>query len=115
MEHNRLDMIKHVSFKNDKKISFFRDYIPDHYDEIYSLFSLLKDAAVDYHDIIFDKPKEKDESFIFLFSLKKKKSLKLIISYLEEKNNIINYLRNKSYNVVLTENNDSVSLKFVKG
>lgn len=113
MECDRLDMIKHCSFKNDKKISFFRDYIPDHYEEIYSLFSLLKDAAIDYHDCKFDKPKEKDGSFIFLFSLKKNK-IKLIASHLKENDNIIKYMRNKSFNVVLEQNNDSVSLKFTK-
>lgn len=114
MEHDRLDMIKHISFENDKKISLFRNYIPDHYDEIYSLFSLLEDAAVDYHDLKFNKPKEKDDSFIFLFSSKKKKNIKLITAYLEENSNIVSYLRNKSYSVVLSENSDSVSLKFKK-
>lgn len=113
MENDRLDMIKHISFENDDDMSFFRDYIPDHYDEIYSLFSLLKDAAVDYHEIRFKKPKEKDDAFIFLFSLKKK-FIKLIASHLKENDNIISYMRNKSFNVVLNENDNSVSLKFKK-
>ena len=44
-----------------ENINLFKDFIPNHYDEIYSLFSLLKDAAVDYHNIDFDKHKKKDE------------------------------------------------------
>jgi len=113
MEQDRLDMIKHISFINKKNINLFKNYIPNHYDEIYSLFSLLKDAAIDYHDICFDKPKEKDESFIFLFTLKNK-YVKKLKSWLEDNNNIITYMRNKSFNVILSETNDSISLVFKK-
>ena len=113
MEQDRLDMIKHISFINKKNINLFKSYIPNHYDEIYSLFSLLKDAAIDYHDICFDKPKEKDESFIFLFTLKNK-YVKKLKSWLEDNNNIITYMRNKSFNVILNETNDSISLVFKK-
>ena len=112
LEHDRLDMIKHISFMNKKNINLFKDFIPNHYDEIYSLFSLLKDAAIDYHDMDFSKPKEEDDSFIFLFDLKDK-YLKKLSSYIEE-NAVISYMRNKSFNVILRETNDSFSLVFKK-
>ena len=110
METDRLDMLKHISFIGDKNLNLFKNYIPNHYDEVYSLFSLLDDAAIDYHDINFDKPIEKDDSFVFLFNLKKK-DLKKLKSYLNE-NNIISYLRNKKFIVVLNENDDNISLRF---
>ena len=109
-ENDRLDMLKHISFIGKKNLNLFKNYIPNHYDEVYSLFSLLKDAAIDYHDIDFDKPKEKDDSFVFLFNLKDK-HLKQLSAYLED-NNTISYLRNKSFNVVLTNNDDNISLRF---
>ena len=113
MDLNRLDMLKYISFINKRNLNLFEDYIPNHYDEIYSLFSLLEDAAIDYHEIYFDKPIEKDDSFIFLFNLKNKYSKKLK-SWLENNNNIIAYMRNKSFNVILKETNDSSSLVFKK-
>lgn len=113
MDLDRLDMIRHISFINKRNLNLFKSYIPNHYDEIYSLFSLLKDAAIDYHDIYFDKPIEKDDSFIFLFNLKNK-YIKKLKSCLEDNNNIVTYMRNKSFNVILKETNDSSSLVFKK-
>lgn len=107
---DRLDMLKHISFIGKKNLNLFKNYIPDHYDEVYSLFSLLNDAAIDYHNIEFDKPIEKDDSFVFLFTLKNK-YLKKLAKYLEE-NTVFTYLRNKTFNVVLTENDDNISLRF---
>ena len=107
MNNDRLDMLKHISFISKKNLNLFKNYIPNHYDEIYTLFSLLKEAAIDYHNIDFDKPKEKDDTFIFLFSLKNK-DRKLLVTYLEENNNIISFMRNKSFNVILPETNDSL-------
>ena len=109
-ENDRLDMLKHISFIGKKNLNLFKNYIPNHYDEVYSLFSLLKDAAIDYHEIDFDKPKEKDDSFVFLFNMKNK-YVKKLSAYLEN-NNVITYLRNKSFNVVLDNNDDNISLRF---
>lgn len=110
MEHDRLDMLKHISFINEKNLNLFKNYIPNHYDEIYSLFSLLHDANIDYHDIKFDKPKEKDDKFIFLFSCKSKIT-KTLSKYLEE-NSVISYMRNKDFNVILTDKDKNTSLEF---
>lgn len=110
MEQDRLDMLKHISFIGKKNLNLFKNYIPNHYDEVYTLFSLLNDAAIDYHDIDFDKPEEKDKSFVFLFSLKNK-YLKKLESHLNE-NNTISYMRNKTFNVVLNKDNDNISLRF---
>lgn len=108
--YDRLDMLKHISFIGKKNLNLFEKYIPDHYDQVYSLFSLLQDAAIDYRKIDFDKPMEKDDSFVFLFTLKEKHYQKLE-SYLKE-NSVIKYLRNKSFNVVLTQTDDNASLRF---
>lgn len=112
MDQDRLDMLKHISFINKKNLNLFKDYIPNHYDEIYTLFSLLKDAEIDYHDIDFDKPKEKDNSFIFILNAKKK-YIKILTKFIEN-NQIVNYMRNKSFNIEmhLDEENDYYLLIF---
>ena len=95
MGKDRLDMLKHISFINKKNLNLFKDYIPYHYDEIYSLFSLLNDASIDYHDIIFDKPKEKGDSFVFLFNTSKNKIIDKLKDHLNS-DNILRYMRNKN-------------------
>ena len=112
MDQDRLDMLKHISFINKKNLNLFKDYIPNHYDEIYTLFSLLRDAEIDYHDINFDKPKEKDNSFTFIFTTKKK-YIKILTKFIEN-NSIVSYMRNKSFNIDmhLDEENDNYLLIF---
>ena len=105
MEHDRLDMLKHISFINKKNLNLFKDYIPNHYDEIYTLFSLLKDAKIDYHDIDFDKPEEKNSSFIFIFTIKKK-HIKTLTKFIDD-NQEVTYMRNKSFNLKLHLNEEN--------
>lgn len=115
MVKNRLDMLSHISHiqLDDNELDVFRDYIPDHYAEVYSLFSFLNDAGVYYKTINFHEPEEKNDSFIFLLSLETKRDCRKLKNHLEKINGCANYLRNTKFNIILSNDGDIISMKFI--
>lgn len=113
MKKDRLSMLKKLTFIGEKNINIFSSYIPDHYDEIYTLYDLLNKASLNYFDIEFSKPIEKDESFIFVCNmpLEYSDSLK---QYLIDNGNIIKCMRNKPFNVYMKDNKSIIHIKFKK-
>ena len=45
MQHDRLTMLKKLSFIGENNINIFSSYIPDHYDEIYTLYDLFNKTS----------------------------------------------------------------------
>lgn len=98
-KHNRLDMLKNISlFDKHDDLSIFKSYIPNHYDEIYSLYNLLIESDIDYNDLDFEEPDEYDDSFTIKFKCDHKISKKLSNAINEDKK-IIKYLRKKSFKI----------------
>lgn len=99
--NNRLDMLKKISlFEKYDDMSIFESYIPNHYDEIYSIYTLFKKSEIDYNSINFNEPSENiDGSFNINFNctLGIFKKLEKFIS----SNKSIKYLRNYSYSLKL--------------
>ena len=96
MSNDRLDMLKKISlFEKYDDMSIFESYIPYHYDEIYSIYTLFKKSGIDYNSINFSEPSEKDGSFNINFICKKNifKKLEKFIST----NKCIEYIRNHPY------------------
>ena len=96
-KHDRLDMIKKISFIHNDDISVFENYIPDHYNEIYSLYSLLSDAKIDYNDIKFNEPII-DSELTFVLECKPSIS-ESIIAFINKIEYEISYLRKHSYSI----------------
>ena len=46
ISYDRMDMLEHLSFIGKNNIDIFSDYIPDHYDEIYTLYTLLEKLSI---------------------------------------------------------------------
>lgn len=114
MKKDRLSMLKKLTFIGEKNISIFNSYIPDHYDEIYTLYDLLNKTSLDYVDIDFYKPIEKDESFIFTCSMSHD-YFESLNTYLEKNKNIIKCMRNKPFRVSIKLINDTdTHIKFKK-
>lgn len=105
---NRLDMLRHLSFIGDDNLDIFESYIPSHYDEIYTLYTILKESKIQYNDIQFDNPIENDASFIFICDLKGNNFDKLN-KYIEKNDSIICCMRVKTFNIELIESDDNRS------
>lgn len=101
---DRLDMLKYISFIGEKNLSIFSSYIPHRYYEIYTLYSLLDEASVNYRDVTFFDPIAKDNSFVFVCSITES-DLKLLSKYLEKENNVFCAMRNKTFNIDINQDN----------
>lgn len=98
---DRLDMLKDLSMLDKyDDLHVFESYIPNHYDEIYSLYTLLIKSNVNYKDIDFDEPSENDGSFKIKFTCKENVFNK-IFKFIN-KNKVIKYLRDCSFEVDIT-------------
>lgn len=111
-KNDRLDMLKKISLidKYDN-LSIFESYIPKHYDEIYSIYTLLVESNIDYNDIMFNEPSEQNDGSLnikFICSHEVYSKLKKFI----EKNKVIKYLRKKSFSIELNhfQKNDFVDV-----
>lgn len=112
---DRLTMLKKLSFIGENNINIFSSYIPDHYDEIYSLYDLFKKTSLDYDKIEFWKPVENEQSFTFICSLPDD-YFKILEEYLEDNKSVIQYKRNKPFKIALKIGKDEkVHIKFKKG
>ena len=101
---DRLAMLKKLTFIGEKNINIFNSYIPDHYDEIYTLYDIIKKASLDYENISFYKPIEHEKSFVFVCDLNNQ-YFDILSDYLNENKNRIKCTRNKEF---------EISIKFVK-
>ena len=103
--NDRLDMLKIISlFEKYDDMSIFESYIPHHYDELYSIYTLFKKSGIDYNSIDFNEPSENnDGSFNINFNCTVNifKKLEKFIS----NNKSIKYLRNHSYSINLLSYN----------
>lgn len=107
-------MLKKLSFIGENNINIFSSYIPDHYDEIYSLYDLFNKTSLDYDKIEFWKPVENEHSFTFICSLPDN-YFKTLEEYLKDNNSIIKYKRNKPFSLSLKINKDGKThIKFKK-
>ena len=107
---NRLDMLKKLSFITDKQLNIFSSYIPDHYDEIYTLYTLLNKASLNYIDIDFEKPVCDEDKFSFVCRLSKS-DYKKIDNFLSENKNL-KCMRNKGFMVSLDKNKALTYINF---
>lgn len=102
--NNRLDMLKKISlFEKYNDMSIFESYIPYHYDEIYSIYTLFKKSEIDYNSINFNEPSISSDGSLninFNCTLGIFKKLERFIS----NNKSIKYLRNYSYSLKLKSN-----------
>lgn len=112
-QHNRLSMLKKLTFIGEKNINIFSSYIPDHYDEIYALYDLFNKTSLNYMDIDFEKPISKDRSFIFICN-KNIEYFDPLIQYLRKINNTFTCMRNKTFSVSITNDKDFVHIEFKK-
>lgn len=113
-QHDRLTMLKQLTFLGEKNINIFSSYIPDHYDEIYTLYTLLNKASLNYNDIEFRKPSSKDTSFIFICNLSDEYYNKLNDFLSSVPGGTIQYMRNKPFNVSLKKMKNNIHIKFKK-
>lgn len=110
--NNRLDFIRHISIDDAETFEkTFKSYIPDHYEEIYTLYGLLIDADVDYTEVVFKKPIIEDGCFIFVCRLSAKDAHKLHTA-INNYGGVVKFMRNKSYDVSLTMTEDKTYIKF---
>jgi hypothetical protein len=111
---NRLEMLKRlVQLNGPTSISILDVYLPDYYDQIYSFYSLLVDARMDYINMIFKRPIIETDSFYFCFSLPQNEFEKLA-SFVAEKGGRIKYMRKKSFAISVEGDCDATKLKFVR-
>lgn len=109
---DRLDMLKKLTLLKGSAHSIFKEYIPKHYDEIYTFYSLLESLSIKYSDIEFKKPILVDNSFIFCFSMSKTDFN--VLSNSIRNNNKIKFMRKKSFNVNIKGKFNDVELEFIK-
>lgn len=112
-KHDRLDMLKNISlFDKHDNLSIFKSYIPNHYNEIYSLYNLLIESNVNYNEINFDEPSECDDgSFEIKFNCNMDIYEKLSKVITGKK--IIKYLRKNSFEVdmdIISNDNNQVNV-----
>ncbi len=107
---DRLSMLKKLSFIGEDNINIFSSYIPDHYDEIYTLYTIFDKTSIDYSNIEFKEPLERNSSFIFKCTLSDKYYDKLNEYF--NANNIIKYMRSKSFNVSIKKEDNVIEIKF---
>ena len=110
-QQDRMDMLKRLSFLNsedvDKEyIDVFTDYIPDHYDEIYSLYNLLQEASLNYTEINFLKPICKNGTFIFVCDMSDD-YISTLNDVLQDRKFIVSYMRNSKFNVDIAYNKNT--------
>lgn len=105
---DRLDMLKKLSlFDKYDDLSIFESYIPNHYGEIYSLYTLLQKSNIKYSDIVFKEPLSNSDSFIFRCECESNIIDKLK-DFLEE-NKTIKYLRKKSFMVTIEHSESPIN------
>lgn len=115
-KQDRLDMLKKISFIHGDDISIFEAYIPNHYNEIYSLYTLLKDSKINYDDIKFKKPLLDNNTLTFVCECKDS-IFHSIRRFLEKNDDIISYTRKHKYLIELyysSECENRLLIKFVK-
>lgn len=113
MQHDRLTMLKKLSFIGENNINIFSSYIPDHYDEIYTLYDLFNKTSLDYDKIEFGKPVENAHSFTFICRLPES-YFSILEAYFVDNGSTIQCKRNKPFSVSLKTNNDKTHIKFKK-
>lgn len=113
MHLDRLTMLKKLSFIGENNINIFSSYIPDHYDEIYTLYDLLDKIELDYDKIDFGRPVENEQSFTFICSLPES-YYDMLNSYITENGPTIQCKRNKPFNVSIKINKSKTQIKFKK-
>lgn len=111
--NNRLDMLKQLSVITDdiKQLNIFSSYIPDHYDEIYTLYNLLDRASLHYVDIKFDKPIVESDKFTFVCRLSDCDYTKLK-DFIKSNDNNVKFMRNRTFNVTLNKNKNDIYIIF---
>lgn len=111
---DRMSMLKKLTFIGERNINIFSSYIPDHYDEIYTLYDLLKKASIDYNNIEFSKPIAKDSSFIFICELADK-DYKKIDKFLTNIDCKFKCMRNKPFSISISKSkNNNTHINFKK-
>lgn len=113
MKLDRLTMLKKLSFIGENNINIFSSYIPDHYDEIYTLYDIFNKTSLDYDKIDFGKPVENEHSFTFICSLPES-YFSTLETYLTENGPTIQCKRNKPFNISLKVNKNKTHIKFKK-
>lgn len=109
-DRDRLDMIKKLAYKD--QLDILESYIPNHYPEIYTLYSILQDASIDYKNIDFYEPIEEDNSFIFLCNFDNN-DVQILESFLEKNDYKFKYLRKSpEYMVALAIDDTHTRIKF---
>ena len=108
---DRLSMLKKLSFIGEDNINIFSSYIPDHYDEIYTLYTLLKESNIDYSDIEFKEPLEENSKFSFRCQCKKSDIIDFLQSFLN-KNVEIKYMRKHAYTIDCIRDENDIILTF---
>ena len=116
-QQDRMDMLKRLSFLNsndaDKEyIDIFTDYIPDHYDEIYSLYNLLQEASLNYNNIDFLKPTCKNDTFIFICDMSDE-YYNALSDIIQKRNYIVSFMRNSKFKVNI-DCKKNIHIKFKK-
>lgn len=106
---DRLDMLKKLSFIGKDNINIFESYIPNYYDEIYTLYTLLDETNINYNNITFLQPICGDH-FTFICKMKKNDIIKLY-NFLKDDHKI-KYLRNKEFNVYVESTDDMTEIIF---
>ena len=109
---DRLDMLKKLTFIGEKNISIFQSYIPKHYDEIYTLYTLLRKSDIDYNNISFLEPINDDNKFIFVCNMSKK-DMSILSNFLKDSNKV-KYMRKKSFYVTVSMDTDLTNIIFEK-
>ena len=112
MKQDRLDMLKKISLiDKHKNLHVFKSYIPDHYDEIYTLYTLLKESNIDYSDIEFKEPLEENSKFSFRCQCKNSDIIDFLQSFLN-KNVEIKYMRKHAYTIDCIRDENDIILTF---
>lgn len=114
--NDRLDMLKHLSFiGGDNAVNVFSSYIPDHYNEIYTLYKLLEVAGIDYNDIDFNKPQENGNGvFVFLCVFKKPSDISSLSAFLKNNDSKVKYKRNTQFSISIKEYPRYTSIRFTR-
>jgi len=109
---DRMTMLKKLTFIGPKNINIFDEYIPDHYDEIYSLYSLLADVNIDYENVSFAKPKVNNDYFVICCGMSSI-DLKCLRAFIKN-NPIIKYMRNKAFGILIKTSKQHIDIRFTK-